>query len=54
MCYFFTTQDLQAKAAAAGFGTKECPYACVSLTNRKTRVQMKRVFVHGVFERPHA
>lgn len=51
MCYFFTTEDLKAKAEAAGFCTRECTYACVNLTNRKTGLQMKRVFVHGVFKR---
>ena len=51
MCYFFI-EDLQARAEAAGFITKECIYACVKLLNRKTNTQMKRVFVHGVFARP--
>lgn len=52
MCYFFTTEDLRQKAEAAGFVTRECMYACVKLLNRKTQMQMKRVFVHGVFARP--
>ena len=52
MCYFFTTQDLQASTEAAGFVTRECTYACVKLLNRRTQLQMKRVFVHGVFAKP--
>ena len=50
-CYFFTTEDLQAKAEAAGFVTKDCKYACTNLLNRKKQINMKRVFVHGVFEK---
>ncbi len=53
-CYFFTTEDLQTKAENAGFVTRECKYACTNLLNRKKQINMKRVFVHGVFERPHA
>lgn len=51
-CYFFTTEDLQAKAEAVGFVTKECKYACTKLFNRKKQLNMKRVFVHGVFQKP--
>ncbi|KAL3133398.1 hypothetical protein ABBQ38_007267 [Trebouxia sp. C0009 RCD-2024] len=50
-CYFFTIEDLQARAEAAGFTTQECKYACTSLLNRKKQVHMKRVFVHGVFKK---
>jgi methyltransferase-like protein 6 len=53
-CYFFTTEDLQTKAETAGFVTRECKYACTNLLNRKKQINMKRVFVHGVFERTHA
>lgn len=53
-CYFFTTEDLQAQAEAAGFVTRECKYACTSLLNRRKKVHMKRVFVHGLFEKPAA
>ena len=53
-CYFFTTEDLQTKAETAGFVTRECKYACTNLLNRKKQINMKRVFVHGVFEKPHA
>lgn len=50
-CYFFTTEDLRARAEAAGFVTEECKYACTNLLNRKKQVHMKRVFVHGVFQK---
>ncbi len=53
-CYFFTTEDLRTKAENAGFVTRECKYACTNLLNRKKQINMKRVFVHGVFERPYA
>lgn len=52
MCYFFTIEDLQSKAEAAGFATVECKYACTSLRNHKKGTEMRRVFVHGVFQRP--
>ena len=51
LCYFFTSADLQSRMKAAGFRTEECKYACVQLKNRKTDLQMRRVFVHGVFVR---
>ena len=51
-CYFFSTEDLVARARRAGFATVECSYACTSLRNRKRQLDMKRVFVHGVFTKP--
>ncbi|KAK9785775.1 hypothetical protein WJX73_000072 [Symbiochloris irregularis] len=51
-CYFFSVEDLAARASAAGFVTRECSYACTSLRNRKKNLDMKRVFVHGVFVKP--
>ena len=50
-CYFFTTENLQARAEAVGFVTLECKYACTNLLNRRKQVHMKRVFVHGVFQK---
>ena len=52
LCYFFSTEDLIAKAAAAGFTTEECSYVCVQLLNRKKNFLMRRVFVHGIFRKP--
>jgi hypothetical protein len=46
-------EDLAQKVEAAGFETKECEYVCVRLVNRKRDLEMKRVFVHGVFQRPY-
>ncbi len=51
-CYFFSVEDLAARAEAAGFTTLECSYACTQLRNRKRELNMKRVFVHGVFAKP--
>ncbi|KAK9840131.1 hypothetical protein WJX74_003913 [Apatococcus lobatus] len=52
LCYFFSCDDLQQKAIAAGFVVVECSYVRTKLLNRKTGQAMKRVFVHGVFCRP--
>ena len=43
---------LQQRAEAAGFETVECAYHCVVVHNRQLRLDMKRVFVHGLFRRP--
>lgn len=51
-CYFFTTEDLRSRMERAGFITEECKYVCVSITNRKHNLDMKRVFVHGQFRKP--
>ena len=51
LCYFYTTEDLTQKAAAAGFKAVECKYACTRLINRAKEFEMKRVFVHGVFRK---
>lgn len=52
LAYFFSVEDLAAKAEAAGFVVRECKYVCVTNWNRKAGLELKRVFVHGVFERP--
>lgn len=54
LCYFFSTEDLAAKAQSAGFTTEECSYVCVQLLNRRKNFLMRRVFVHGVFRKPEA
>ncbi|KAK9823986.1 hypothetical protein WJX72_006802 [[Myrmecia] bisecta] len=51
-CYFFSREDLRSKVEQAGFETVECDYACTIVRNRKRALDMKRVFVHGVFRRP--
>ena len=53
LSYFFSKRDLQMKLEAAGFMTLECKYACVSLHNHRIRLEMNRVFVHGVFQKPY-
>lgn len=45
-------QDMRAKGEAVGFQAEECEYVCVYNTNRKTGVQLRRVFVHALFRRP--
>ena len=54
LCYFYTIEDLTAKASAAGFQTLECKYACTRLLNRRKQCEMRRVFVHGVFREERA
>lgn len=51
ICSCLAPQDLQAKAVAAGFKVQECTYVCVFNTNRRSGVQLRRVFVHGLFRR---
>ena len=50
--YLFHLQDMQSKGEAAGFHTEECEYVTVYNTNRKTGVQLRRVFVHALFRKP--
>lgn len=52
LCYYYSIEDLTAKAESAGFMTEECSYVCVQLVNRRKNFVMKRVFVHGVFRKP--
>ena len=52
--YFFSTEDLAAKCNSVGFDTLECKYVTVHSTNRKKGLTLKRVFVHGVFQKPLA
>jgi methyltransferase-like protein 6 len=54
MSYFFSKEDLAARAQAAGLEAVEAEYVCVFNTNRKTGQQLRRVFVHGVFRKPAA
>ncbi|KXZ54894.1 hypothetical protein GPECTOR_4g966 [Gonium pectorale] len=51
MAYFFSTEELDHRAACAGFRTAECKYVTVVNRNRKTGMELRRVFVHGVFEK---
>ena len=52
LCYFLTPHELELRMIAAGFKKQECKYACVQLKNRKQELNMRRVFLHGVFSRP--
>ncbi|GLC53060.1 hypothetical protein PLESTB_000703600 [Pleodorina starrii] len=52
MAYFFSTEELISRARGAGFETVECKYVTVVNRNRKTGVELRRVFVHGVFQKP--
>jgi len=51
LAYFFTTEDLTSRAAAARFAPVECSYACVNNVNRKNATVLQRAFVHGVFKK---
>ena len=50
--YFFEPDRLQELFEGAGFVVRECEWACTRLVNRRRGLVMRRVFVHGVFERP--
>ncbi|PNH08537.1 Methyltransferase-like protein 2 [Tetrabaena socialis] len=52
MAFFFSTEELADRASASGFSTVECKYVTVTNRNRRTGAELRRVFVHGVFERP--
>jgi methyltransferase-like protein 6 len=52
LAYFYTTDELSGLAAAAGLEAVECEYVCVFNRNRKTGLELRRTFVHGVFRRP--
>lgn len=45
-------EDLANIVEGCGFETVESEYVCVRLVNRAKKLEMKRVFVHGVFRRP--
>ena len=49
---FFTVESVREIFESAGFETIELRYCTVFNHNRKTGQKMKRVFVHGVFEKP--
>jgi len=49
---FFTVESTRELFEAAGFTTVELRYCTVFNHNRKTGQKLKRVFVHGVFEKP--
>lgn len=51
LAYFFSVDELCARAADAGFTMLECKYATVRNLNRKTGAVLKRVFIHGLFVR---
>lgn len=49
---FFSQETLCSLMQSAGFICSECEYICVINKNRKDDKELKRVFLHGVFERP--
>ena len=51
-CYFYSTEDLAERMAAAGFEVQQSEYACTLLRNRKRGLAMRRVFVSGVGRKP--
>mmetsp|Transcript_285 Transcript_285/g.628 ORF Transcript_285/g.628 Transcript_285/m.628 type:complete len:85 (+) Transcript_285:173-427(+) len=52
LSYFFTMEDLGKRFASEGFLALETDYVRVALYNRKKDFEMRRVFAHGVFQRP--
>eukprot|EP00955_Chlamydomonas_euryale_P028820 303980-Chlamydomonas_euryale.AAC.29 len=52
LAYFFSIDELSGLARRAGFVVEECRYVCVISSNKKRGLELKRVFVHGVFRKP--
>ena len=52
LSYFFSVEALQQMTEQAGFSTHECKYVTTYVTNLKKNRKMRRVFIHGVFEKP--
>jgi SAM-dependent methyltransferase len=51
LVYYFNESDIQLLAAATGFEVIELFYATVAVSNRKSKVTMKRVFLHAVLKK---
>jgi methyltransferase-like protein 6 len=51
LSHFFAVDDVRDLFSCRGFRARECKYCTVKLRNKKTGLGMKRVFVHGVFEK---
>lgn len=52
LCFFFTPEYLAGAASAAGLTPVDVRWVTIARANRATGVVLKRVAVHGVFERP--
>jgi methyltransferase-like protein 6 len=48
---FFSREQLESMAKGVGFWCKECKYVCTNIINKKDGKNMRRVFIHGVFEK---
>ena len=51
---FFSIDSARHLFESVGFDTLELRYCTVYNRNRRTGQEMKRVFVHGVFRKPHS
>eukprot|EP01026_Neomeris_dumetosa_P001688 TRINITY_DN10426_c0_g1_i1.p1 TRINITY_DN10426_c0_g1~~TRINITY_DN10426_c0_g1_i1.p1 ORF type:complete len:158 (-),score=5.69 TRINITY_DN10426_c0_g1_i1:81-554(-) len=51
LSYYFTVEDLCDRMYGVGFQRVECKYACIESVNRKKGTIMRRVFIHGVFQK---
>ncbi|KAG2435841.1 hypothetical protein HXX76_007036 [Chlamydomonas incerta] len=54
MAYFFSREDMAARARQAGFEVTELKYVTVVNRNRKSGLELRRVFIHCVFTKPVA
>ena len=48
---FFSREQLESLVADIGLECKECKYVCTNITNKKDGKNMRRVFIHGIFEK---
>jgi len=51
---FFSVDSARSLFESVGFDTLELRYCTVYNRNRRTGQELKRVFVHGVFRKPHS
>ncbi|KAL6562989.1 hypothetical protein OROHE_005576 [Orobanche hederae] len=49
--YFFCLDTVRSLTSVAGFIEVELEYCCIEAVNRRTGKKMKRVFVHGKFQK---
>ncbi|KAI3915697.1 hypothetical protein MKX01_015522, partial [Papaver californicum] len=52
LCYFFCLETVRELFVAAGFIELELDYCCINSVNRRNGKSMRRVWVHGKFQKP--
>jgi methyltransferase-like protein 6 len=52
LAYFFSVEELCLLAVRAGLVVERCEYLCRKYVNRKSNMELRRVWVHAVFKKP--